>query len=73
MGKLLEKDYRKRYNVKEALNDPWIKGWEIINVEKENTVILDNFIIKLISDGIPKYNEYLKKNEFEDTAIQNKK
>ena len=57
---ILEKDYKKRYNIKEALEDPWIKGWDIINEEKENTGNLENFIIKLICDNIPKFNQYIK-------------
>ena len=57
---VLEKDYKKRYNIKEALNDPWVKGWDIINEEKENIGILENFIIELISDNIRKFNQYIK-------------
>ena len=60
LRKVLEKDYLKRYDTREALNDKWIKGWDIINEEKENTGIQENFIIKLISDNIPKFNEYIK-------------
>ena len=60
LRKVLEKDYLKRYNTREALEDPWIKGWDIINEEKENTGILENFIIKLITDNIPKFNQYIK-------------
>lgn len=57
---ILEKDYKKRYNIKEALDDPWIKGWNIINEEKENIGILENFIIELISDNIREFNLYIK-------------
>ena len=57
---ILEKDYKKRYNIKEALEDPWIKGWDIINEEKENIGILENFIIELISDNIREFNIYIK-------------
>jgi len=60
LRKVLEKDYLKRYNTREALEDPWIKGWDIINDEKENTGNLENFIIKLICDNIPKFNQYIK-------------
>ena len=56
----LEVDYQKRYSIKDALNDPWIKGWDIINEEKENTGMQENFIIRLISDNIPKFNQYIK-------------
>lgn len=54
----LAKDYKERYNVKEALEDPWIKGWDYIIEEKENIEISENFIIKLISDNIPEFNKY---------------
>lgn len=57
---ILEKDYVKRYSIKEALEDPWIKGWNIINEEKENIGILENFIIELISDNIREFNLYIK-------------
>lgn len=70
LRKILEKDYKKRYSLKEALEDPWIKGWDIINEEKENTAILENFIIKLISDNIPKFNQYLKENNSKDIYLQ---
>jgi len=56
---VLEKDYKKRFSIKEALEDPWIKGWNIINEEKENIGILENFIIELISDNIREFNEYI--------------
>ena len=54
----LANDYKERYNVKEALEDPWIKGWDYIIEEKENIVIFENFIIKLLSDNIPEFNKY---------------
>ena len=57
---LLEKDYLKRYSIKDALNDPWIKGWDFINEEKENIGIMKNFIFKLITDSIPQFNDYIK-------------
>lgn len=60
MKHLLELDYQKRYSIKDALNHPWIKGWNIIAEEKENTGVQENFIIKLISDNIPKFNQYIK-------------
>ena len=55
----LEKYYLKRYSIKDALNDPWIKGWDFINEEKENIGIIGNFIIKLITDNIPQFNDYI--------------
>jgi len=62
---VLEKDYKKRYNIKEALEDPWIKGWDIINEEKENIVIEENFLnfcVKLNTNTISKFNEYINNN-----------
>ena len=57
---ILELDINKRYSIKDALNHPWIKGWDIISQEKEDTGLQENFIIRLISDNIPKFNEYIK-------------
>ena len=57
---LLEKDYIKRLNIKEALNHPWIKGADILFDEKEKAFCQENFLINLITDNVPKYNEYIK-------------
>ena len=62
---VLEKDYKKRYNIKEALEDPWIKGWDIINEEKENIGIEENFknfFEKLKNNSILNFNEYINNN-----------
>ena len=62
---VLEKDYKKRYNIKEAMEDPWIKGWDIINEEKENIGIeenLKNFFVKLKNNSILNFNEYINNN-----------
>ena len=59
---VLEKDYKKRYNIKEALEDPWIKGWDIIDEEREIVGIeenFQNFFVKL-DNNIPKFNKYIK-------------
>ena len=61
LTKVLERDYLKRIGIKEALNHPWIKGWQIIEDEKLNISCLENFLIKLVTDNIPKLNEYIKK------------
>lgn len=60
---LLEKDYKKRYSIKDALDDPWIKGWQIIEEEKENVGILEIFDKELRSNGIPKFNQYIMKKQ----------
>ena len=57
---LLEKDYRKRFNIQQALKHPWIQGAKIINEEKENIYCLESFLINIITDNIPKFNDYIK-------------
>ena len=64
---VLEKDYKKRYSIKDALNDPWIKGWNIINEEKENTGIINEFIKILLYDNIPKFNQYINNGNKESS------
>ena len=59
LSKLLDKNYSTRINIQQALNDPWIKGAEIIQEEKENLGSIENFLAKLITDNIPKFNEYI--------------
>ena len=56
----LEKDYKKRFGIKEALNHPWIKASKAIFEEKENLGCLENFLIKLITDNIASFNELIK-------------
>ena len=57
---LLEKDYKKRFNIQQALKHPWIQGAKIINEEKENIYCLESFLINIITDNIPKFNDYVK-------------
>ena len=59
LTKILEKDYIKRFNIREALMHPWIQAWQIIEDEKQNLSCLEKFLIKLISDTIPKFNSYI--------------
>ena len=56
---LLEKDYIKRYSTKDALDDYWVKGWDIINEEKENIGIQENFITILINNNIRIFNQHI--------------
>ena len=58
---MLETDYTKRFTVSKALNHPWIKGAHIIFDEKENSFCHENFLINLITDNIPKFNDYIKR------------
>ena len=57
---LLDKYYNKRFNIRKALNHPFIIGSKIIFDEKENISNNENFLINLITDNIPKFNEYIK-------------
>jgi len=61
LTKILEKDYKKRLNIEQALHHPWIQGATIIFDEKENTYNQERFLIELITDNIPKFNEYTQK------------
>lgn len=61
LKRLLEKDYSKRLSIKQALIHPWIQGAQIIFDEKEQAFCHENFLINLITDDIPKFNEYLKR------------
>ena len=58
---LLEKDYKKRFNIQQALRHPWIQGAKIINEEKENIYCLESFLINIITDNVPNFNEYIQK------------
>ena len=60
---LLEKDYMKRFNIRQALNHPWVKGAQIISDEKENAYCHENFLINLLTDNISKYNDYIKNKD----------
>ena len=60
LKKILDKDYTKRLSIKDALNHPWIKAYNILDEEKQNIANQENFLIKLITDAIPKFNEYIK-------------
>ena len=58
--KCLEKDIKKRYNIYEAMNDPWIKGYQIILNEKENLYNAGKFMIEIMVDDIKAFNDYIK-------------
>ena len=58
--KILDKNYINRFGIKEALDHPWIKANEAIMEEKENLGCLESFLAKLITDGIPNFNELIK-------------
>jgi serine/threonine protein kinase len=61
VSKLLESDINKRINIYEALQHPWIKGAQLLLNEKENIYNVNSFVIKLITDNIKNFNDYLLK------------
>ena len=61
LEKILEKDYIKRLNIKQALEHPWIQGVQIIFDEKEKIGNQECFLIKLITDNIQNFNKYIEK------------
>ena len=59
LKKILEKDLTKRINIHQAMNDPWVQGAKILFDEKENISCQESFMIRLITDNVPKFNEYV--------------
>jgi serine/threonine protein kinase len=59
---LLEKDYTKRFNIRKALNHPWIQASQTIFDEKEKVCCPENFLINLVTDNIIKFNNIIKLN-----------
>ena len=60
MSKLLEKDINKRMSIYEALEHHWIKGAELLMMEKENLFNVNSFVIRLMTDEIKSFNDYMK-------------
>ena len=56
---LLNKDINKRYDIKQALNDPWIKGSFILLDEKEKLFNIEKFLIELNMNSIKEFNDYV--------------
>ena len=59
ISKLLEKDINKRMSIYEAGKHHWIKGAEILMVEKEKMYNMTLFVLKLISNNLKSFNDYL--------------
>ena len=65
VAKCLEKDIKKRYNIYQVMNDPWIKGYQEIQNEKDNLVNAEKFLVELMVDSIKNFNDYIKEKENE--------
>ena len=63
LKKCLEKDIKKRYDIFELANDPWVRGYQIILDEKEKLYNAGKFVIDLMVDNIINFNEYIKQME----------
>ena len=59
----LNKDIKKRYDIYQAIKDPWYKGYQIILNEKEQLYNAGKFVIDLMVDNIMSFNDYIKKQE----------
>ena len=57
---LLDKNIKNRISVFDALDDPWIKGAQLIFEEKEKIGDNPKFLLKMICDDIRSFNDYLK-------------
>ena len=57
--KCLEKDIKKRYNIDEALRDPWVLGNKHILNEKEKLYNASKFLINMATGNIIDFNEYV--------------
>lgn len=69
VAKCLEKDIKKRYNIYQVMNDPWIKGYQEIQNEKDNLVNAEKFLIELMVDSIKNFNDYIKEKENESQIM----
>ena len=56
----LNKDIKNRYNIYQALRDPWMKGIKYILDEKEKLFNASKFLIYLTVGNIIDFNEYIK-------------
>ena len=56
----LNKDIKKRYNIYQAMNDPWFGGYQILLNEKEKLYNAGQFVIALMVDNFMSFNNYIK-------------
>ena len=59
LRKCLEKNLRKRFNIFEAINHPWIKGFHFLQDAKERMYNAGKFLTNLLVDNILEYNKYI--------------
>ena len=66
LGKCLEKNLSKRYNIFDAMNHPWIKGFHFLQDEKERIYNAGKFLTNLLVDNILEYNKYIRQFKKDD-------
>ena len=59
LRKCLEKNFSKRFNVFEAMDHPWVKGFHFLQDEKERIYNAGKFLTNLLVDNILEYNKYI--------------
>ena len=60
ISKCLEKDINKRYNIYDALRDPWVKANKYILDEKEKLCNAFEFLINMLTNSNGEFNKYIK-------------
>ena len=56
--KCLDKNINKRYNIYEAIKDPWVQGYKYILDEKEKLYNAGKFLTNIMVDNIRNFNIY---------------
>ena len=60
ISKCLDKDINKRYNIYDALRDPWVKANKYILDEQEKLGNASKFLIIMVTNFIDEFNKYVK-------------
>ena len=63
LRKCLEKDIKKRYNIYEAIRDPWVQAHIYIIEEKERFCSALKFLMSLVTENIWDFNQFVKDEE----------
>ena len=71
ISKCLEKDINKRYNIYDALRDPWVKANKYILDEKEKLGNASKFLINMVTNSINEFNKCNKKAAYKSGELNN--
>ena len=61
LRKCLQKNIKKRYNIYDAVRDPWIKAHEYILNEKEKLNNGCKFLMNMMANNIYEFNRFIKR------------